>query len=220
MKFLKIQSCTFLLMAVSCITLWAQPNYTANDVVPPLNDQFRYGVNLHYFPNWGTQDTTLANIAAGNPAQNIIGAGATTLRPSLPEWFVNQFGYNVRGFAFDHYETLGLTNHTVFLEGPEAAHQDMTQYCPGQSSALFQNMYLPIWDDGTDGTPINENNYFAYYVYNTVLTYKDHVKFWEIWNEPDYTFTSAAYDEPGTPGNWWENDPEPCDLQIKAPIYH
>ena len=26
--------------------------------------------------------------------------------------------------------------------------------------------------------------------------------------------------EPGQPGNWWENNPDPCDYKLRAPIFH
>ncbi|MBI4302247.1 MAG: hypothetical protein HY664_06550 [Chloroflexi bacterium] len=43
------------------------------------------------------------------------------------------------------------------------------------------NLYTPVFIDGT----INPNNYWARFVYTTVSRYKDRVKVWEMWNEPD-----------------------------------
>ena len=198
----------------------AQVDFSANDIVPEVNDFFRYGVNPDFYPNWGTQDTTLANISAGNPKVGVAGAGCKAWRATLPEWFINQFGLNVRTFAFEHYETLGMTNHTVFLEGPQANHTDQTQYCEWTPSIIFDNLYLDIWDNGENGTPVNDDNYYALYCYHVATTYSAHVKFWEIWNEPDFSSSSSAFAPPGTPGSWWDNDPDPCDLKIKAPIYN
>jgi len=193
---------------------------TANDIVPDWDDYFRYGVNPGYYPNWGDKDTILANIAAGNPNVGVEGAGVTAFRATLPEWFINVFGINVRDFAFEHYETLGMSNHTVFLEGPDEFHFDPTEYCEGEHSELFANMYLDIWDNGQNGTPINDENYYALYVYNVVSNYKDYVLYWEIWNEPDFTSSLGSTLAPGEPGSWWTEDPDPCDLAIKAPIEH
>ena len=148
----------------------AQINFSANDVVPEVNDFFRYGVNPDFYPNWGTQDTTLANISAGNPNVGVAGAGCKAWRATLPEWFINQFGLNVRTFAFEHYETLGMTNHTVFLEGPQANHTDQTRYCDGTPSIIFDNLFLDIWDNGENGTPVNDNYHYALYSYPVATT--------------------------------------------------
>ncbi len=216
--------CTLLLLFTYSNPLNSQVNYTANDGVNAYNGDFGYGVNMGYHANWGNHDTLLANIAAGRPDLGIPGVGCRALRPAMPDWFVEQFGFNVRGYAFDHYDQIGMDDHAVFLEGPSDAHKSNEVFCNGvngpEESILFKNMYLDIWDGGANGTPYNDNNYFARYVYNTVLTYKDHVQFWEIWNEPDFSYTSHPYDAPGTPGSWWDNDPDPCDMLIKAPIYH
>lgn len=195
------------------------PTTTANDVIPTWNDHFRYGVNPGYYPTWN-DDKFLANIAAGNTSLGIEGAGVTAFRASLPEHFVNQWGYNVRVSAFQHYEMVGMDNHTVFLQEPESAHQDMTAHCAGQQSLMFANLYEDIWDGGANGTPVNDDNYYAVYVYNVVETYKDYVDYWEIMNEPDLSYSSNAWQLPGVPGNWWENDPAPCDIAIKAPIQY
>jgi hypothetical protein len=82
-------------------------------------------------------------------------------------------------------------------------------------------MFTPIWDGGANGTPVNDANYYALYVYKTVTRYRSYTKFWEIINEPDYDVTGNAWKEPGQPGNWWDNNPPPCALaNMKAPIFH
>ena len=46
------------------------------------------------------------------------------------------------------------------------------------------NLYEPIWlNNGT----VNPNNYWANYINKTVSFYKEYIKIWEVWNEPDYT---------------------------------
>ena len=198
----------------------AQVSYTANTQTPVLNDDFRYGVNPGWFANWGNLDTTLANISAGVPAQGIEGAETNAWRAALFEHFVNQYGYDIRDYAFDHYETLGMTNHTVFLEGASAASSDDNIYCSsGDTTLLFENLYEDIWDGGANGTPYNDDNYYAKYVYETVSEYKDHVKIWEIYNEPDFSYSPNAFNPPSDPASWWNVDPDPCDVKIRAPIY-
>ncbi|HUR09927.1 MAG TPA: hypothetical protein VM012_01075, partial [Flavitalea sp.] len=201
----------------------SQINYTANDQgrVPWYGGYYRYGTNGGvYGPTWN--DTTIADIAAGNPRKNVKGVGSKTFRPALPEEFLEQWGYDIRVAEFTHYATLGVGDNTVFLETPSAAHRDPNTYTEGcgtpsqiGQSKVFKNLYEPIWDGGANGTPVNENNYYALYVYKTVMRYKNFTKFWEIINEPDQTHngTDAA--------KWWAANPAPCDLyNLKAPIYY
>ncbi|WEK36513.1 MAG: T9SS type A sorting domain-containing protein [Candidatus Pseudobacter hemicellulosilyticus] len=187
----------------------------------PYTGYFMYGANGGWYGNsW--DDKAVADIAAGNPAKNVNGVGVKTFRPTLPEDFIDWWGYNIRIAEFTHYATLGTSEHTVFVHKPVAHHRDNSTYggCADQS-VLWANMYEPIWDGGANGTPVNENNYYALYIYKLVTTYKQWVKFWEILNEPDYDGVGYSYLTRGTPGNWWENAPVPCHLpNMKAPIYH
>lgn len=195
----------------------AQVSYTANDEVPNYNGTFRFGSNMGYFPLW--DDEQLADIAAGSIAEGISGAGVKTLRPALPEHFLEEYGYTYRVPTFEHYETLGIGENTVFVGYPSEAHRDSTAYCSeGTISNVFKNMYAPIWDDGENGTPVNDTNYYALYMYKLVDNYKDFIQFYEIWNEPDFSYSSNAWEDPGSPGSWWDNDPDPCEIALQAPV--
>ena len=203
----------------SIVLSLAQVNQTANDFVPPYDGVFRPGMNLGIYS--GFSDEELAVLAAGSESLQVDGAGVRALRPSLPEHFLETYGYSARLDAFAFYDSLQLKDHTLIVGYPSEEHRDLTQYCPGYSSELFANLYEPIWDDGANGTPVNENNYFAKYIYETVLNYGEYVKFWEIWNEPGFDYTgSHGWLPPGSPGNWWENNPDPCDYKLRAPIFH
>jgi hypothetical protein len=65
---------------------------------------------------------------------------------------------------------------------------------PGASPAPPQGLYEE-WDDWTagDGDPIN---YWGRFVYTIVSHYRDRVKHWEMWNEPewDYFWTGTSTD--------------------------
>lgn len=204
-------------------TSQAQPGYTANDfgAFLPYTGIFQYGTNMGYFgPSW--DNVAKANIATGNTALQVKGAGAFTYRVPLPEDFLEYWGYDIELSNFQHYQSLGVQDNTVFVGSPSAAHTDNASYdgC-GISSRMFANMYEDIWDGGANGTPVNDNNYYALYLYKTVTRYKNYVKFWEIMNEPDYDISGTAWMEPGQPGNWWDNNPPPCALSnMRAPIYH
>ncbi|MDX1936200.1 MAG: T9SS type A sorting domain-containing protein [Flavihumibacter sp.] len=214
---------TLFFIVIVATAVKAQVSFTANTPgsVPVYSNHFLYGTNTGYYPTW--TDNTIANIAAGNVALGVRGAGAKTLRPSLPESFLETWGYNIRVAEFQHYASLGIQDNTVFLGLPaSAAHKDNASYggC-ADASNLFSNMYEPIWDGGANGTPVNENNYYALYVYKTVSIYKDYVKFWEILNEPDLDNGVNGWKASGQAGNWWDNDPTPCELvNIKAPVEH
>lgn len=199
-------------------TLNAQINFTAKNQVPDFNGKFRFGVNPGYHgPEWGDDD--LADISAGNSSLDIEGAGVEAFRASLPGHFLEQWGYNIQVDDFKHYESVGMDDHVAFIGYPSDDQRSSSFHCSSHQSELFANMYLDIWDGGANGTPVNDENYYALYVYRMVSTYQDYVKFWEIWNEPDFDYSGNGYKDPGMSGNWWENIPAPCDVSIRAPVF-
>jgi PKD repeat protein len=200
------------------IGVTAQIAYTANDTIRPYNGDFRPGINLDIYR--GFSDEQLGILAAGKPDLNVQGVGVKALRPGLFDDFLENYGYTARLNTFRLWDSLGLKENTVMVGFPSENHRDSTQYCAGIRSTLFSNMYEPIWDNGENGTPVNERNFYALYLYKTVLAYKKHVKFWEIWNEPGFDYTGGKGWLPrGAAGNWWENNPEPCDYKLRAPIF-
>ncbi len=195
------------------------PTTTANDAIPSAKTDFLPGTNMGYFPPW--KDTELADIAAGNPEVGQEGVGVKTIRPLLPEHFLEQWGYDIRVDAFEHYKKLKLKDNTMIVGFPSDDHRDTTHYCPEHRSEMFADMYTPIWDNGENGTPVNDDNPLALYLWRMVHLYGDNIKFWEIWNEPgfDYTFLTGFLG-PGQEGSWWDNNPDPCDYKLRAPVYH
>lgn len=199
----------------------AQYSNNANNSVLPYNENFSYGTNLGYYPPHWT-DKSLGDIAAGNPSLGIEGAGVNSLRLKMPADFFERWGYDILMDEVKHYKSLGIKNMTGYLGFPSVNQADNNRYgsCDDQSK-LFKNLYEPIWDNGENGTSINENNPFALYVFKTVSTYKGHIKFWEIMNEPDYNNNGSGWKSKGEPNNWWDNNPNPCDLtNMKAPIFY
>jgi PKD repeat protein len=210
---------TLLLILLSS-SLFAQVNYTAKDQVTIYNDVFLFGSNFGYNPPW--QDEDLANIAAGNPALGIDGVGVKSSRPTLPGWFMEEYGYDFRLNTYQHYADLGLRDNVCIVGFPSDDQKETDQPCNGIQSEMFDNLYTDIWDGGANGTPYNDDNYYAAYLYKTVSMYKQHVKFWEIWNEPGFDYSgNCGWREPGDPlCNWWDNDPDPCINKLRAPIQH
>lgn len=211
---------TSIVWAICCMQVSiAQIHFTAKDTIPPYHYDFGFGVNMGAYYGW--TDDQLANIAVGNSEMGIEGVGINALRVSLPENFVEEWGYDIRKDVFEHYSQLGAKDNVVFVGFPKEAHRDQTNYCPNGPSLVFDHLFEPIWDNGEHGTPVNENNYYAIYIYKLVHTYKDQVRIWQIWNEPDFSFTYDAVRAPGDPiGNWWDNNPAPCDYALQAPIFH
>ncbi len=210
-----LQCCLVLLCFVN---LQSQVSYTANDKIPDFIEPFGYGSNMGYFPGWSDED--LADIAIGNSKKGIAGAGVTCLRPALFEHFLEKNGYDFRLSTFQYYQELGAKNNVAFIGFPSEEHRDPRIYCPGKSSPLFANLYTDIWDDGANGTPINDENYYALYLYKMVSRYKDYVTFWEIWNEPDFDYSANAWKSKTLPNNWWTNNPDPCDYKLHTPVFH
>ena len=181
------------------------PARTANDYIRPYTENFQYGTNLGYY------DAAWSDEVLAATAQSI---GGHTLRPTLPEDFVERYGYAIRASTFNAYVgTYGMRELTCFVEGPSAAHRDPTRFpSTNGPSKLFAHLYEPIWNG--DGT-VNANNYYAYYLFKLQQIYGDKVRFWEVVNEPDFTSDQADIDA------WRTRAPQPGELvNLQAPIYH
>lgn len=196
-----------------------KPNYTANDKIAPYTGYFAYGSNPGYFGGYNNNATSDKLISDLFNKINLH-----TTRPALYDAFLEQWGLNVRISEFDYYtKTLGMHDLTLFLNEASDAHRETaTITCSTtKRSLMFKNMYQPIWDDSVNGkTPINDQNYFAAYIYKVAKTYGKYVKFYEIWNEPDFVNNgNIPLLTKGQAGNWWENNPDPCDLvNLNAPV--
>jgi hypothetical protein len=210
------------ILALACIMPFfgaAQITFNAHTQAPPVfTGPFRIGMNLGTPTPSYNSDQQLATLA--------YNVGARVVRPQLPESFTTQWGYNIRIAAFNHYKfTLGMQDITcmIGMEATPSLRATETYTCGTftKQSVLFKDMYLPIWDGGANGTPYNDANPYAAYLYNLVNTYKSYVKIWEVWNEPGLDYASKGWRLPGDPaGNWWDNNPDPCDYKLQAPIFH
>ena len=220
--------CIVILILLGQNNAFTQPGFTANDQVIPDSGPFEFGTNNGYYPGWS--DGQLGDLGAGSQASGLPGVGATAMRPGLFEYFTAQFGNEINLPAYQNYQALGMSNNTLFVGYASDAHKDTSFDCPypysdpndpGAQTRVFKNMYLPIWDNGANGTPVNDDNYYALWLYELIQIYGPYVKYWEIFNEPDLDFSSGGkgWRPPGDPaGNWWDADPENCDIQFGAPI--
>jgi len=208
------------LFSLSATFCAAQHPITAQETVPRWLGPFGYGSNMGVFaPHY--YDKELATLLVGKPDGTVPGVGVNSLRPGLFEYFLEYFGYGIRLEHFKYYKSIGARNQVAIIGYPSEAHREKTEYCPGARSELFAGMYEPIWDDGINGTPVNENNPYALYCWKTANMYKGLIRTWEVWNEPDAVFSfTSAWKDPGMEGNWWENTPTPCEYTLRAPIFH
>src|SRR5574343_143774 len=178
--------------------------------------KYAYGTNMGYYGSHFT-DQKVADLA--------YNAGARTIRVSLPDWLITGYGVDARQDAFEYYKNLGMTDLVAFLGEPNTNGTDNreTKQFPGASerAKTFKGLYEPIWLDAGK-TQINPNNTYASYVYKTVKNYGQYVKFWEIVNEPDFTYSSHGWQDKSADGkSWWNVNPDPEDLtNLKAPIQY
>ena len=177
--------------------------HTAQAAVRPYTGAFGYGSNLGYYgPTW--PDERLA--------QAVRAAGGTTIRVTLPEQLLAQWGEDIRRPTFRYYaDSLHLRDLVCFVGEPAPAHRDPAVY-PGcrEPSKLFANLYEPIWNP--DST-INPRNYYAHYIYRLTQRYGDNIRVWEVVNEPDF-ITDTSNKE------WLKRAPTPAEMtNVRAPIY-
>ncbi len=196
---------------------------TANDQgsYVPYGGLYAYGSNMGYYGGQ-FQDTDVAQLA--------YNAGSRTVRPSLPDWLITGYGVDARIGAFRSYQQMGMKDLTVFVGEPNDPSERSTsgpdnretKIFPGadERARTFKGLYEPAWLDAAK-TQINPANTYANYIYKTVKEYGPYVKFWEIVNEPDFTYTSAGWEDRSAPDSWWNVNPNPNDLtNLKAPVFY
>ncbi|TGE28671.1 hypothetical protein [Hymenobacter metallicola] len=176
---------------------------SAQSFVAPYGAGFGYGCNLGYYgPGWTDEQLAAAARAAGS----------NTIRVTLPEQFLTQWGFGARQATFAYYhDSLGMRDLVCFVGEPAPEHRDPVVY-PGcqEPSRLFANLYEPIWQ--ADGR-INPANYYAGYMHRLVQRYGSTVRIWEVVNEPDFV-TDRSNEQ------WLDRAPEPAETpNTRAPIY-
>lgn len=202
------------------LTTYAQVSFTANDTVRPYNGPFGYGTNTGWFTPHS--NTVIGNLAAGNSAIGVDGAGCRSVRSALPDNHLTNWGVNVDLGSWQHYSSLGLVENVAFIGYPHSTNQETAIYCPSRNarSGMFRGMYLPIWDGGANGTPVNDNNTYALYLWNMVNVYKNYVRYYEVWNEPDFDNGQNGWRGPSDPNSWWFRDDFGCELvRFNGSIY-
>lgn len=195
MEFTKaiIYSILFILLAIKEVLTEKGKDKGAYLSVPdPKNLQYRLGNGLGYIGN-GWDDARMSNLSSL--------AGYDAQRKKLPEQHFYNWGFGIEVGDCITNKKLGIIDLVGYLAQPLKNHSSNSSSDP--ETCYPHNLYEPIF---LNNGSVNPDNYWAYYVYRTVINYKDYVKIWETWNEPDYT---RNY---GNIGNWKTSPPDPKDL--------
>ncbi len=134
----------------------------------PANDQWNEDVTRAY-------DDVIHGLSAGG-IENIVGILLWT-----PDWAaMNQL---------QGAEARSLDERPFGWYAPPLNNARLVQptFTPSASSSPPQGLYLP-WD--------HPDNHWGDFVYDVVSRYGDRVKYWEMWNEPEWTYfwTGTAVD--------------------------
>ena len=148
--------------------------YGAYDHVPDSSQlQYRLGNGLGYIGN-GWDDARMSNLSSR--------AGYDGQRKKLPEQHFTDWGYYIEVGDAQTNIKLGILDVVGYLSTPLKNHSSNASNDP--ELCYPANLYKPIFLNNGE---VNPENYWAYYVNKTVSIYKDYIKIWETWNEPDYT---------------------------------
>src|SRR6476620_286018 len=185
------------------------------------NGIYRYGANPGWYGNnWSAEN--VADLSMGS--SSVKGVGIKTLRIPLYDDHLTTYGINAEVSKFQYYATLGGGDMTSFLGNPSSANRETTTF-PGspEQAKTFRGLYEPIWLDAAQ-TQVNPANTYAKYLYDVVKVYGSYIKFWEVINEPDYTYTGSGWmgdSNPPQAGSWFDHEPNASELvNLRAPIQY
>jgi hypothetical protein len=157
--------------------------------------QYRLGNGLGYIGN-GWDDAKMSNLSSL--------AGYDCQRKKLPENHLDNWGYGIEVGDCQSNVKLGILDIVGYLATPLKEHSSNPNGNP--ELCYPDNLYESIFIEEDGKKKVNPDNYWANYVNKTVTYYKDYVKIWETWNEPDYTRNYNSVND------WKTNPPNPNDL--------
>ena len=124
-------------------------------------------------------------------------AGYRGMRKKLREDLFETWGYGIELGVCEINDKHGILDVVGYLAKPPKSHS--SNKTEDSELCYPDHLYEPIWLENGE---VNPNNYWANFVYKTVSTYKDYIKIWETWNEPDYVLGKDNVDT-----NKWETSP-------------
>jgi hypothetical protein len=205
---------------------------TANDFSSyrPYTASYAFGMNPGWYSNlWSTQQ--VMDLGMGNPDRGIKGLGAHSFRMQLYNAPLETFGYDIFVPDYKYLEARGIKDLACMIGGVSDANRwnpfdqhtewNGKKYDAGQ---MWKGMYEPVWLNA-EKTKINPANTYAVYLYKTVQTYGRYIKFWEVINEPDFSYSNGGWLADVDPNNkttWFYVDPKPEELvniRVTVPYY-
>ncbi len=131
--------------------------------------------------NWLAGYDDLVSDLRDAGVQNIVGILLWT-----PEWAATGGAQGMQVFSFDKRPTGWYAPTSRLRMAPQAV---------SAASSPPRGLYEE-WNDWTEADG-DEINYWGRFVYTVTYRYKSHVKYWEIWNEPEWSYfwsgTSTDY---------------------------
>ncbi len=109
---------------------------------------------------------------------------SAAIQPAKDEWKWERLDSSVKALADAGFEIGGQFCYTPAWASPHPDKEDKINICVRESSA-----YAPA-----------DMNDFTNFVEKTVERYKDHIRIWEIWNEPNLPAASCFWND--TPANF------------------
>lgn len=190
--------------------------------------KYSFGENPGWYGfNWSTQQ--ILSLCAGKQDANIQGLGAKSFRMKLSDDFLTMYGLTSILGDYQYIRQIGCGEVTAFVGDPSPAHtldSSFYYYIDGTTgdtvrprSRVWKGMFEPVFND--DGT-VNQANTFAAYLEPVIKTYGEYVSFWEVINEPDFTYGDGGWladADPTNKGTWFYKEPSPEDMyNLHAPF--
>lgn len=145
----------------------------------------------------------------------MFGAGAPSTRSTVDIKSAQQFGYATFTARLAYmYNTLGMRQNVLFADanpfnGTYTGQSTKTTAGGNRSwmpSGLFANPFNP-------DSSINATNVWATYIGNLITNYGAFFTYLQVWNEPDFSYTSDAYLTSAQSATSWQvRKPTPDEL--------
>jgi hypothetical protein len=168
--------------------------------------QFPIGANPGYYGSQYTDQQIYALMSA---------AGCSFTRSTVDIKSAQTYGYQTFTARIAYmYNTLGFRNNVLFADanpynGTYTGQSTKTTAGGNRSwmpSGLFLNPFNP-------DSSINQSNIAAVYFDSLLVNYGAYFSYFQVWNEPDFSYTADAYlDSTKSATSWQKTEPTPDEL--------
>jgi hypothetical protein len=169
---MKVVSLVYVLLLIFSSKILAQfvPG-NANNRFSLYNNVFTIGFTSSYYEGLNNGTSSVRDVVTLVSEANIKG-----VRTRILDQFMSDYGptYEKNNIKF-FKEVQGMKVVSLILDSPSNMHRSTDSIsCDGVKyrSNTFAHLYERIWDDSVSGvTPINDNNFYAKYVYQLAKNY-------------------------------------------------